>query len=131
MHYVSAKDLTKSFGIKPLFQNLSFHIAEGDKIALVARNGAGKSTLLKIVGGQDNADEGNVWIHKDVDVAFFEQEPKLEEKATILNNIFHHSHPIINIIKQYEAAMESGDEALISSTLAQIERDLRIARHLR
>ena len=58
MHYVSVEGLTKSFGIKPLFSNISFHIEEGDKIALVARNGSGKTTLLKILAGQETADEG-------------------------------------------------------------------------
>ena len=121
MHYVSAKDLAKSFGVKPLFQDLSFHISEGDKIALVARNGAGKSTLLKIVGGKEFPDSGNIWINKDVDVAFFEQEPQLEEQASILDNIFHHAHPIINAIKQYEAAVDSGHEEAIGQTLVQMD----------
>jgi ATP-binding cassette subfamily F protein uup len=121
MHYVSAKDLTKSFGVKPLFQELSFHISEGDKIALVARNGAGKSTLLKIIGATEIPDSGNVWIHKDVDVAFFEQEPKLNEKASILDNIFHHAHPVMNAIKQYEAAVDSDDAIAISDTLEKMD----------
>ena len=110
MHYVSATDLTKSYGIKPLFQNLNFHISEGDKIALVARNGAGKSTLLKIISGKDIPDEGKVWVSKDVDIAFFEQEPILKEDRSILDNIFTHNHPIINTIKEYESAVDSGDE---------------------
>ena len=78
MHYVSAENLGKSYGIKPLFQNISFHISEGDKIALVARNGSGKSTLLKIIAGKETAETGKVWINKDVDVAFFEQEPQFK-----------------------------------------------------
>ncbi|HUM65714.1 MAG TPA: ATP-binding cassette domain-containing protein, partial [Chitinophagaceae bacterium] len=53
MHYVSVENLAKSYGIQPLFDNISFHIEEGDKIALVARNGMGKSTLLKILAGQE------------------------------------------------------------------------------
>ncbi len=54
MHYVSVEALTKSFGVKPLFENISFHVEEGDKIALVARNGSGKSTLLRILAGKGN-----------------------------------------------------------------------------
>src|SRR6476660_2203855 len=98
MHYVSAENLGKSYGIKSLFESISFHISEGDKIALVARNGSGKSTLLKIISGNETADEGKIWINRDVDVAFFEQEPRLEEQATVLDNIFHIAHPIINTI---------------------------------
>ena len=111
MHYVSAENLSKSYGIKPLFQNISFHISEGDKIALVARNGSGKSTLLKIISGKETPDEGKVWINKDVDVALFEQEPQLIETATTLDNIFHSEHPVLNSIKDYEALLDETDES--------------------
>lgn len=121
MHYVSAENLTKSYGIKPLFQNLSFHISEGDKIALVARNGAGKSTLLKIISGLETPDEGKIWINKDVDVAYFEQDPHLIENETVLNNIFHHSHPVINLIKKYEAAVDTEDEKEINNCLSRMD----------
>jgi len=121
MHYVSVEGLTKAYGIKPLFENLSFHISEGDKIALVARNGAGKSTLMKIIDGTEMPDAGKVWIHKDVDVALFEQEPKLPLESTVLNAIFSHNHPIIETIKKYEAALETGDAASITTLLQQMD----------
>ncbi|HZF63473.1 MAG TPA: ABC-F family ATP-binding cassette domain-containing protein [Chitinophagaceae bacterium] len=121
MHYVSAEGLSKSYGIKPLFSNISFHISEGDKIALVARNGAGKSTLLKIIAGRETVDEGKLWIHKDVELAYFEQEPVLHEELTVLDNIFHHSHPVINTIKRYEAAVDAGNEDEINSCLSQMD----------
>src|SRR5256885_12529119 len=105
MHYVSVEGLGKSYGIKPLFENISFHISEGDKIALIARNGFGKSTLLKILAGEETVDEGEVWINKDVTVALFEQDPKFEENKTVLENIFHYNHPVIAAIKEYENAI--------------------------
>ncbi|MBI1342165.1 MAG: ATP-binding cassette domain-containing protein [Terrimonas sp.] len=109
MHYVSVEGLTKSYGIQPLFENISFHIEEGDKIAIIARNGYGKSTLLRILAGTETADEGKVWISKDVTVALFEQDPVFEENLSILENIFHHAHPVINAIALYEAACDDND----------------------
>ena len=110
MHYVSAENLSKSYGVKPLFENITFHISEGDKIAIVARNGSGKSTLLKIISGRETADDGKLWINKDVDVAFFEQEPQLDEGATVADNILPAQHPVIQAIKNYEVAVDSGNE---------------------
>ncbi len=121
MHYVSAKELSKSYGIKPLFQNLSFHISEGDKIALVARNGAGKSTLLKIIAGLEFPESGSIWINKEVDVAFFEQDPKLIEGKSISENIFQHDHPVMNLIKTYEEAVESENEEKLTSALSEMD----------
>ena len=88
MHYVSVEGLTKSYGINPLFSNISFHINEGDKIALIARNGIGKSTLLRILTGKETPDSGKSWVHKDVTVALFEQDPQFEEGKSVLENIF-------------------------------------------
>ncbi|MGZ3957193.1 MAG: ABC-F family ATP-binding cassette domain-containing protein [Flavisolibacter sp.] len=121
MHYVSAENLSKSYGVKPLFHQISFHVSEGDKIALVARNGSGKSTLLKILAGKEVADEGKLWINKNVEVAFFEQEPQLEEGRTVLDNIFHVAHPVMNAIKAYEAAVEEQDDARITACLVQMD----------
>lgn len=121
MHYVSVEGLTKSYGIKPLFENISFHIEEGDKISLVARNGAGKSTLLRILAGKEHADEGKVWINKDVNVALFEQEPNFIDNQSILDNIFHHDHPIINAIRAYEAASESNDTGALNACIIKMD----------
>ncbi|MFB6457656.1 ABC-F family ATP-binding cassette domain-containing protein [Chitinophaga sp. Hz27] len=110
MHYVTVEGLTKSFGVKPLFRNISFHIEEGDKIALVALNGAGKSTLLKILLGKEAPDEGKVWIHKDVTVVMLEQQADFNLSKSVIENIFDHSHPVLNAIKEYELLTEEGLE---------------------
>ena len=109
MHYVSADKIGKSYGIKPLFRDISFHISEGDKIGLIARNGSGKSTLLHILAGRETVDSGEVWVNKEVNVALFEQEPEFQEELSVLENIFHLEHPVIAAIKIYEQASESGD----------------------
>src|SRR6201986_1307492 len=121
MHYVSVEGLSKSYGIKPLFSDIAFHIEEGDKIALVARNGSGKSTLLRILAGKDTAESGTVWIHKDVTVALFEQEPVFIEDKSILDNIFHHNHPVINAIKAYEAASDAEDVDKLTDAIVRLD----------
>ena len=121
MHYVSVEELTKSYGVQPLFENISFHIEEGDKIALVARNGYGKSTLLRILAGQEIADEGKLWVNKEVTVALFEQEPKFVEGKTILENIFYHNHPIINAIAAYEAACDEENVDKMNATISKMD----------
>lgn len=121
MHYVSAECLGKSFGINPLFDNISFHIESGDKIALIAKNGTGKSTLLKILAGKETADSGKVWISKEITVAFFEQEPRFQEELSLLDNIFHHKHPVIAAIKAFEAAGESGDTDALMASIDQMD----------
>ncbi len=121
MHYVSVENLTKSYGIQPLFSNISFHIEEGDKVALIARNGTGKSTLLRILSGKETADEGKVWVNKDVDVVLFEQEPTFVEDKSILDNIFFHNHPVINAIKEYEAISEQEDAEKLSAAIIKMD----------
>ena len=121
MHYVSVEGLSKSYGIKPLFKNISFHIEEGDKIALVAKNGSGKSTLLKILSGTETAESGKVWVHKDVTIALFEQDPQFIEHKSILDNIFHHNHPVINAIKEYEAASDAEDADKIGDAIVKLD----------
>ncbi len=125
MHYVSAEKISKSYGIKQLFKDITFHISEGDKIALVARNGSGKSTLLKILSGKDTVEEGTLWIHKDVTVALFEQDPHFEEELSVLDNIFHYKHPVSEALRRYEKILsaEEGDQDPyeLGEALAQID----------
>jgi ATP-binding cassette subfamily F protein uup len=123
MHYITAEALTKSYGIHPLFSNITFHINEGDKIALVARNGVGKSTLLKIIAGKDVPDEGKIFIQKDVTIALFEQEPHFDETKTVLENIFNTQHPILHLISSYEDAIEKNDELLTAKLALQLEEN--------
>ncbi|HVI45449.1 MAG TPA: ABC-F family ATP-binding cassette domain-containing protein [Chitinophaga sp.] len=122
MHYVTVEGLTKSFGTKPLFRDISFHIEEGDKIALVALNGTGKSTLLRILCGKEVPDEGKVWIHKDVTVVMLEQQHGFDLNKTVLENIFDHDNPVLNAIKNYEQLTEADHEPDMEKLTAAISQ---------
>ncbi len=121
MHYVSVENLTKSFVEKPLFTNITFNIEQGDKIALVAKNGAGKTTLLRVLAGQDTADSGKIWINKDVSVSFLDQNPVFEEKKTVLENILSYNHPVVNVVREYELAMEHHEDDKLTDLMGKMD----------
>jgi ABC transport system ATP-binding/permease protein len=121
MHYVSAEGLGKSYGIKPLFDNISFHIESGDKIALIAKNGTGKTTLLKILAGKETPESGKLWISKDVNVVFFEQDPIFREELSVLDNIFHHPNPVTAAVKSFEAASETEDTDVLMASIEEMD----------
>lgn len=121
MHYCSVEKIAKSYGIQPLFEDLSFHINEGDRIALIAKNGTGKSTLLKILAGKEQPDEGNSWIHKEVTVIFFEQNPSLAVEKTVAENIFFHDHPVMKAIQQYEYAVATDQAEELEKAISKMD----------
>lgn len=110
MHYVAVDNISKSFGIRQLFANITLNIEEGDKIALVARNGTGKSTLLKIIAGIEQPDSGSVWIHKDIRTVMLQQEQQFDADKSIWDNILRLNNPVVQAVKAYEQFLESGIE---------------------
>ncbi|ATL45045.1 ABC-F family ATP-binding cassette domain-containing protein [Elizabethkingia sp. HX WHF] len=121
MNYVTAENLTKSYGIKVLFKNISFNVNEGDKIAIVAKNGSGKSTLLKILMGKEIADSGNVVINKDIQVVLFDQEIDFESDLTIEEFMMTLDSAPIMALKNYYASLHSTDHDFIEKALAEME----------
>ncbi len=122
MHYASVENLSKSFGIRTLFSNISFYIEEGDKIAFVAPNGSGKSTLLKIIAGRETADEGVVWVHKDVKVIMLQQDKPFDDDNTIWDTLLDTDNETVKLVKEYEILTEegSGDEHRINELITAI-----------
>ncbi|MEN9348573.1 MAG: hypothetical protein RLZZ77_2084 [Bacteroidota bacterium] len=105
MNYLSVENISKSFGIHQLFENLSFGIEKGQKVALVARNGAGKSTLMKILTGADTPDSGLVVFNREVRLGYLSQEHGLDDSKTILENIFSAENDMTRAIAAYEKAL--------------------------
>ncbi len=123
MNYLSVENLTKSFGINNLFENLTFGIERGQKIALVARNGAGKSSLFRILVGKETPDSGSVTYNKEVRLGFLSQEQELDNARTILDNVFSADSPKTRAIADYEKAVESHDEKAMERAHDAMDRN--------
>lgn len=122
MNYLSVENLAKSYGINVLFENLTFGIEKGQKIALVARNGEGKSSLFRILAGLDAPDGGTVTYNREVKLGFLSQEQELNNKSTILESIFSADSPKTRAIADYESAVESNDEQAIQRAHDAMDR---------
>jgi len=107
INYLSIEQISKSFGDKFLFEDLSFGIAQGQKIALIGVNGSGKSTLLKIVAGLEAPDAGQVSKRKGIRVAFLPQEPILPENSTVAACVFSAEVPELKLIRAYEELLQA------------------------
>ena len=110
MNYVSVENIAKSFGERILFRDISFGINEGQKIGFVAKNGTGKTSLLNIIAGDEEPDQGQVVYRKNLKVAFLPQEPNLDPNLTIEQTIFASDNPILQIINNYEKALQNPDD---------------------
>lgn len=104
-NYVTVEQLTKTYGEKTLFKDLSFGINKGQKTALVAANGSGKSTLLKILAGRETCDEGTVSLRKGIRMSYLEQHPLQGVSASIMDVLFDSDTPLMQAVKRYEQAL--------------------------
>lgn len=107
MNYLTIEHVNKTYGEKVLFDDISFQVNKGEKIAIVAKNGAGKSTLLRVIAGLEPAEGENkkIWLSKDVKIGFLVQEPKFEAGVNILEAVFDSDNPMIQAVRAYEEAM--------------------------
>ncbi len=111
MNYLSVENISKSFGERSLFNNLSFGINEGQKIGFVAKNGTGKTSILNILSGDEPSDSGQVISRKNLKISFLPQEPKLDPNATIEEIIQTSDNHIIKIITAYEEALKNPEDS--------------------
>ncbi|WP_304158124.1 ABC-F family ATP-binding cassette domain-containing protein [Mesonia mobilis] len=110
MNYASIENISKSFGERIIFKDLSFGINEGQKIGLIAKNGTGKTSLLKILSGEDQPDQGEVNYRKSIKTAFLPQEPNLNPNLSIEETIFASDNEVLKIINQYEKALKNPED---------------------
>lgn len=120
MNFLSVESVTKSYGDRVLFSDVSFGIDQGQKVAIVAKNGAGKTTLLNCLMGKESTDSGNIVFRNDIQVAFMEQAESLPLNKTIYEVIYDHANPKLRLIKRYNDALEKNDEKALSNLFQEL-----------
>lgn len=110
MNYLSVEQLTKSYGDRTIFEDLSFGIDQGQKVALVAKNGSGKSTLIRCLMGEEPYDSGRVVFRNDINISYLQQADDLNPENTIYEEVFDHDLPKLNVFKKYSKAVRDNDE---------------------
>lgn len=121
--YLQVEDLTKSFGDLVLFHQISFGIAQGQRIGLIAKNGSGKTTLLNILSGKEGYDEGKITFRRDLRVGYLEQSPNYPEDLTVLEACFYHGNSTVELIKEYERCMETPGNPGLEDLLGRMEHE--------
>jgi ATP-binding cassette subfamily F protein uup len=110
MNYLSVENISKSFGERTLFKDISFGINKDQKIAFIAKNGSGKTTIMNIINGFDEPDTGQVVLRKSIRMAFLSQDNKLQDELTIEESIFASDNESLKVIEAYEKALENPED---------------------
>jgi len=122
MNYLTVENLKKSYTEKILFQDITFYIDKGQKVAFVAQNGTGKTTMLRIIAGLENPEQGVAKIHKDIALGYLGQDPQFKPGDTILDAIFDSTKPVMKAIKEYEESLlHPEDEDRMQNAFAMMD----------
>ena len=111
MNYLSVENISKSYGERILFEDISFGINKDQKVAFVAKNGSGKTSILNIIAGLDIPDSGQVVCRKGISIAYLAQKDEIDPKLTIEETIFATDNKILSIVNQYESALKNPEDA--------------------
>lgn len=119
--YLQIENLTKSYGDRLLFGDVTFGINQGDKIGLIAKNGTGKTTLLRIIAGLESLDSGTVTFRSDLRVGYLDQTPAFDPEMTVLDACMVPDTPSAIIVAEYEKALLEGDQSRIEKSMQKME----------
>lgn len=118
---LEVNNLTKSIGNLELFRDISFLVEEGSRTGLIAQNGIGKSTLLNIIAGDEDYDSGNYMVLSGKKVGYLSQEPQINQSSDVLTAVFQTTNPTLNLIRDYEKALEDNNSNLIEKLTLEID----------
>ncbi|MDE6135769.1 MAG: ATP-binding cassette domain-containing protein, partial [Muribaculaceae bacterium] len=121
-NFLNIENLTKSYGDRLLFADITFGVDEGDKIGIVARNGTGKSTLLRIIAGAESPDSGNIVYRNGLRVGYLPQEPLFAEGQTVLEAALDGDDAIAGLVRRYNAALASGDTEATEKAVREMDQ---------
>ncbi len=131
MNILSLENVSKNYGIKPLFENATFGIEERDKIGIIGANGSGKTTLLKVIGNLESPDAGRVVRAQGKTLAFLTQNPLIDEEKTVLETIFAASGGVMKLIADYETACHdlalNGADTKLLTRVSELQHELEIS----
>ena len=125
---LSAENLSRSYGDRVLFENISFNVEEGDKLGIIGVNGTGKSTLLKMIASREPGRDGKLTIPGGVVMEYLPQDPPFEADATVLEQIFKGDSPLMQLLRRYETAVEDAaanpDDAKMQKALLALQQEM-------
>ena len=104
MNILSLENVSKNYGIKPLFENVTLGFEDSDKIGIIGANGSGKTTLLRVIAGTETPDSGKVTRANEISLSYLSQNPEFVEEATVLETVFAAADGVMKMIRDYETA---------------------------
>ena len=119
--YLQVENASKSFGDLNLFNNLTFDVIEGRKVALIAKNGTGKTTLLNILAGKDSFDSGSYYVNKDIKIGYLEQDPQFDPRLTLFQAVYGASGELMETVRNYELALHLHHHKKLEEASAQMD----------
>ena len=119
--YLQIDELTKSYGDRVLFSDVTFGINEGDKVGLIAKNGTGKTTLLRIIAGLEDYDSGKITFHNDLRVGYLEQMPSFFSSKSVIDTCLEGDDPVSCALRNYEHALQGGDTELLTRAIQEMD----------
>jgi ATP-binding cassette subfamily F protein uup len=125
LNFLTLENVTKSYGEKVLFQNISLHLDKGQKIGLIAKNGTGKSTLMRVIAGKEGSEGENakITLRKDIHIGWLDQEPNFPPNMDVLGAVLDPSNPLVRVVQRYEKALlhpENPDE--LTEAIAEMDQ---------
>src|SRR5450759_2822232 len=119
--YLQADNIARRIGDHLLFENISLNVNKDDKVALIAVNGAGKSSLLDILAGREKPDEGSLSIKRDLQIAYLQQSPVLNESNKIIDELFSTDSELVSVIREYEKCLLSDNHELLQDLIQHMD----------